>query len=68
MKHPRFALNSEQTLHLTELRQVLTEALPPDETKEAKLPTVQCYCPECNFGCSAACMTSCRWSCYGPGF
>jgi hypothetical protein len=62
MKNSRFALNSEQTLRLAELRNLLKEKLPVDQTLSWNPVAYNCL-GRCGSTCSAYCVSSCRQVC-----
>ncbi len=65
MKRSRFALSSEQTLRLEELRATLAEALPADAAERVEFPVARYVCTYCDISCKGICMDSCTGGCVG---
>jgi hypothetical protein len=66
MKHPRFEITSEQTLHLAELRDALAKALPDDVAESVKFPVASYnICVDCSGSCLGTCYVSCSANCKG---
>lgn len=61
MKHPSFELTSEQTLRLTELRDLLGRDLPESIGETTMFPVVDYS--SCGSTCSQTCLNKCAVTC-----
>ena len=65
MAYKKIQINSEQTLHLEELRQALAKALPADVEVEAYPVSHLATCgPNCFIACDGTCWTRCDGTCW----